>query len=1178
MGGGRKTKNWFEKQKRGHKSRGAQSIGLTEGNKEFMRHLLNSLQDDENSTSLQMLVSSIAKPRKKKEITVLRNKRLNDDLRNRISEELRSLGFRLADIERAERESLDAFSRFHILQCLVDRADMEDVDPNGLEVYKRLVDFQYRLKEFGLNEDHSFKLVCNQEIDLQDDLDVYRILGIVFTPPQEDAPDAPDAADVGGAGQSSADDETLDPAAASAAAEKIVEEQGALSAVYGEQFVIITQNLCRLNLDEFSLTVYYPEYLEYPCDPPLVLVSHLESPGLCLRTNYALQAELQESLCSEQRVFDSISWVMENKEDLKNEEEEEKSNLLKDEVEQESAPTQQPAAAPSRRKNEKRPKGPPGARSNQSDAPVGFPQLPHSADLKRDYESMLQKKAYKDILQKRMKLPAFQLKDIIAKTVRENQVTVISGETGSGKTTQIGQFILDDYLASNRGSECRIVCTQPRRIAAVSVAERVAQERADAVGQEVGYSVRLDAKYDPRRSQLLFFTTGVLLRRMHADLELQGVSHVIVDEIHERSLDSDFLLIILRELMLRRKDLKIILMSATLNADQFAQYFHGCPCLHIPGFTHPVQNFFLEDVVDMTNYRLDDVKESPYVLPVRDREEKGYANTTLQIIDESVVNYELIQRTVSHIQSKFSHVEGGILIFLPGILEISTLYDELEAEKAVILPLHSTLSLSEQSRVFEPVRKGLRKIVLSTNIAETSVTIDDIVFVIDTGKTKETRYDASSKLPSLVECWTSRAGVKQRTGRAGRVRPGYCFRMFSTHTFEKAMREYSIPEILRVPLENLCLQVQTLGFGAPEEFLKKAVDMPRPKAIRASIDTLCTIGAMDEKQNVTSLGYWIAQLPVDVRIGKMILYAAMFQCLDPILTMAAGLSDKSPFSAPFDARDALQRVKKSICDYSDHLILVHAYSGWRFSQVNKKENDYLRRHFLVRKVFVEMEKTKKQLFDLLCEIGFVTARDMGEVNLNEMRWPDGNQLYVEVGGARYNKNSCNIHAVKAVLVAGLYPNIVSAGVPAIATSSKKKDVKRAEAANGSFFKTRNAAEKIQLHPSSVLAGSKIPPSQRFLVYYEKMMTSQVYIRDVTPVSAFPLLFFASDVRPKSHMRVVEIDDWIHVDMEAKDAETIRGLREKLNDCLVSKISDPKKDIIQGQGALLIEAIIHVLSS
>jgi HrpA-like RNA helicase len=318
----------------------------------------------------------------------------------------------------------------------------------------------------------------------------------------------------------------------------------------------------------------------------------------------------------------------------------------------------------------------------------------------------------------------------------------------SRKTTQVPQLVLDNFILQNRGSEANIIVTQPRRISAIGVSERIASERCEKVGETCGYSIKLEKKMS-KKTRLLLCTTGILLRRLQCDPDLASVSHVFVDEVHERDLNTDFLLIILKDLLARRKSLKLVLMSATLNADAFSAFFQGCEIVSIPGRAHPVQEFRLEDILQLTGYEVQEhsdyaVKSSNTTNRLSKSElkkiyhPKGYDSKVIQslsIVDESVVNYELLANLLEHIA--LNSDEGAILVFLPGFMEITKAIDEMnrkeffQSPQVVIHPLHSSLSTSEQTAVFVVPPAGVRKVVVATNIAETSITIEGKIAQFD---------------------------------------------------------------------------------------------------------------------------------------------------------------------------------------------------------------------------------------------------------------------------------------------------------------------------------------------------------------------------------------------------------------------------------------------------------------
>ncbi|EKX39133.1 hypothetical protein GUITHDRAFT_143740 [Guillardia theta CCMP2712] len=403
--------------------------------------------------------------------------------------------------------------------------------------------------------------------------------------------------------------------------------------------------------------------------------------------------------------------------------------------------------------------------------PVNDPAVNNK--LREELEARSSRSDMKKMMEGRKRLPSFSMREEVLSVIRSSRVVVVSGETGCGKTTQVPQFILDDMDAQGLGSQCNIICTQPRRISAISVADRVANERCETLGDTVGYQIRLEVKRS-ERTRLLFCTTGVLLRRLVVDPELSGVSHVIVDEIHERGINEDFILIILKDLLRANPSLKIVLMSATLNAQHFQEYFSGCPLLHIPGFTFPEEEL-------STRYA-------------------KYSNRTKQNLlnwDPDKTDLDVVLSTLEFICE--GQRDGAVLVFLTGWDEISKLLDKSKESRILgdsrrvrVLPLHGSMPTVNQREIFDRPPPGIRKVILSTNIAETSITIDDIVFVVDTGKVKQ---------------------------------DGVCYKLYPSSVHEK-MEEYQVPEILRTPLEELCLQIKALSLGFIESFLLKAMNPP----------------------------------------------------------------------------------------------------------------------------------------------------------------------------------------------------------------------------------------------------------------------------------------------------------------------------------------------------------------
>ncbi|KAF3959968.1 hypothetical protein CMV_015273 [Castanea mollissima] len=400
----------------------------------------------------------------------------------------------------------------------------------------------------------------------------------------------------------------------------------------------------------------------------------------------------------------------------------------------------------------------------------------------------------KKMLDFRRSLPAFKERERLLQAIAQNQVIVISGETGCGKTTQLPQYILESEIESGRGAFCSIICTQPRRISAMAVAERVSAERGEPLGDTVGYKVRLEGMKG-KNTHLLFCTSGILLRRLLSDRNLNGITHVFVDEIHERGMNEDFLLIVLKDLLPRRRDLRLVLMSATLNAELFSSYFGGAPTFHIPGFTYPVRAHFLEDVLEMTGYKLtsfnqiDDYgqdkmwktqkqlaprkRKSQITALVEDALNKSsfekYSSRTRDSLASwmpECIGFNLIEAVLCHICRK--ERPGAVLVFMTGWEDISCLRDQLKAHpllgdpnRVLLLTCHGSMATSEQKLIFEKPPANVRKIVLATNMAEASITINDVVFVVDCGKAKETTYDALNNTPCLLPSWISQASARQ---------------------------------------------------------------------------------------------------------------------------------------------------------------------------------------------------------------------------------------------------------------------------------------------------------------------------------------------------------------------------------------------------------------------------------
>lgn len=791
-----------------------------------------------------------------------------------------------------------------------------------------------------------------------------------------------------------------------------------------------------------------------------------------------------------------------------------------------------------------------------------------NVELKQKQEKTRGSEKVKEMISFREKLPAFKVKSEFMEAVANNQVLVVSGETGCGKTTQLPQFILEEEISSLRGVDCNIICTQPRRISAISVAARISSERGDSLGDTVGYQIRLEAKRSAQ-TRLLFCTTGVLLRRLVQDPDLTGVSHLLVDEIHERGMNEDFLLIILRDLLPRRPDLRLILMSATINAELFSKYFRDAPTIHIPGLTYPVAELFLEDVLEKTRYlikseadnfqgnsrrrmRQQDSKRDPLTDLFEDVDigshYKGYSMTTRQSLEAwsgSLLDLGLVEASIEYICR--CEGEGAILVFLSGWDEISKLLDKIkannflgDARKFLVLPLHGSMPTVNQREIFDRPPANTRKIVLATNIAESSITIDDVVYVIDCGKAKETSYDALNKLACLLPSWISKASAHQRRGRAGRVQPGVCYRLYPK-LIHDAMAQYQLPEILRTPLQELCLHIKSLQFGAIESFLAKALQPPDALSVHNAIELLKTIGALDDTEELTPLGRHLCTLPLDPNIGKMLLMGSIFQCLNPALTIAAALAHRDPFVLPINRKEEADAAKRSFAgdSCSDHIALLKAFEGWKDAKRYGKERTFCWENFLSPVTLQMMEDMRNQFIDLLSDIGFVDKSR---------------------GAKAYNEYSNDLEMVCAILCAGLYPNVVQC----------KRRGKR------TAFYTKEVG-KVDIHPASVNASVHLFPLP-YLVYSEKVKTSSIYIRDSTNISDYSLLMFGGNLTPsKSGDGIEMLGGYLHFSASKSVLDLIKKLRVELDKILKRKIEEPHFDVsVEGKG--VVAAVVELLHS
>ncbi len=528
-------------------------------------------------------------------------------------------------------------------------------------------------------------------------------------------------------------------------------------------------------------------------------------------------------------------------------------------------------------------------------------------------------------------LPICARREEIAKAISSHQVVIVCGETGSGKTTQLPKICLE----LGRGIQRLIGHTQPRRIAARATASRIAQELKTELGGAVGYKIRFTDKVGPR-SYIKIMTDGILLAETQGDRELRQYDTLIIDEAHERSLNIDFLLGYVKQLLPRRPELKLVITSATIDAERFSKHFEGAPVIEVSGRLYPV-----------------DVRYHP--------------------VESEDDDYDLNEAISDAADELARQGEGDVLVFLPGEREIREAAETLRKHHpphTEILPLFARLSAEEQERIFKP--HGGRRIVLATNVAETSLTVPGIRYVVDTGLARVKRYSYRSKVEQLRVEDISQASAKQRAGRCGRVASGVCIRLYAEEEFN-SRPEFTDPEVLRSSLANVILRMKSLGLGTVEEF--PFIDPPASKAIQDGYALLAELGAVDEANELTETGKQLAKLPVDPRVGRMVLAAKSENALREVLVVAAALSVQDPRQRPSERAAAADEAQKRFNDEkSDFLSWLKLWTFFEEALEHRKSSRKLheacREHFLSFNRMREWRDIHGQLKELVAELGW----------------------------------------------------------------------------------------------------------------------------------------------------------------------------------------------------------------
>jgi len=650
---------------------------------------------------------------------------------------------------------------------------------------------------------------------------------------------------------------------------------------------------------------------------------------------------------------------------------------------------------------------------------------PEKQMLKKMLDAAEQKA--KTIDETRKSLPMYQFREQILAAVAEHQVLIVVGETGSGKTTQLPQFL---HEAGYTKGGLKIGCTQPRRVAAMSVAARVAEEMGVRLGQEVGYAIRFEDKTS-EKTILKYMTDGMLLREFLTEPDLGGYAALMIDEAHERTLHTDILFGLVKDIARYRPDLKLLISSATMDAQKFSKYFDDAPIFNVPGRRYPV-----------------DIHYTP----------------------QPEANY-LAAAVTTVFQIHLSQPGGDILVFLTGQDEIEAAQQNLEdtarklgsrAKELIICPIYANLPTDLQAKIFEPTPPNARKVVLATNIAETSLTIDGIVYVIDPGLVKENVYNPRTGMESLVVTPCSRASANQRAGRAGRVGPGKCFRLYTKWAFFNELQESTTPEIQRTNLNSVVLLLKSLGINDLIGF--DFMDAPPADTLIRALEQLYALGALNDKGELTKVGRQMAEFPTDPMLAKAILAADKYGCVEEVLSIVAMLSESAAlFFRPKDKKlyaDSA-RARFTNREGGDHLTYLNIWNQWvdaDFSPIWAKEN------FLQQRSLTRARDIRDQL-QKLCD-------------------------RVEVA-----VSTCGISdhiAIRKAITAGFFPNAAR--------------LQR----GGDSYRTVKNGQTVYLHPSSTLMEAR----PKWVIFYELVLTSKEYMRSNMPLEAEWL----NEVAPHYHKK------------------------------------------------------------